>query len=207
MRRIRYWVYHCTVAALTLFLLLSCGPVKPQGGKSVHTLSMRTLYPEALEVARAWKEDAFLVGADVDFALDDTEHNHLPSFFFLSPSTEVVGLFVNYDVETGTFSDEWLSIAKMDRSRYPEILDDEWPIDSVDALQIAQNHGGSEFLASRAGWDLHLLMHLRKRQTSGQSMTYWTVLYYDQYAREDLRMRVDASTGDVEVCGPSEICN
>jgi hypothetical protein len=89
----------------------------------------------------------------------------------------------------------------------PEILNGDWPIDSVEALEIAQAHGGSEFLASRAGWDLSLLMDLDKRQEGTQSVTYWVVSYIDYEASEVLRMKIDASTGDVEIREPSETGN
>jgi hypothetical protein len=46
MRRSKQQVYHCTVVALILLLIVSCGPAVPQEGKSVHSLSLHALYPE-----------------------------------------------------------------------------------------------------------------------------------------------------------------
>ena len=55
---------------LTVYLIglsLSCSTPTPPPPVLVETLSIQDLYPEALQIAKAWKEDAYFTGADTSF--------------------------------------------------------------------------------------------------------------------------------------------
>jgi hypothetical protein len=179
------------------FLVLGCGASTTPSEVIVSTLSIRSLYPEALEVAKDWKEDAYLVEAQVSFGESSVDEYQYADFDFRSPSTKIVGLSVWYDPATDSFRDEWLSIAKVDPSREPEIKDSDWHIDSTEALEIAQAHGGAEFLAGRSDSHLYLYLRLEKRQNNGQPLTVWLAAYYDETAGEELFVVIDALSGEV----------
>ena len=100
--------------------VLGCGASTPAAPIQTETLSIKDLYPRALEVAKAWKEDAFLVDAETSFWLDGADMYQYALFYFRSPSTNIIGLHVWYDPATDTFRDKWLSIHARDPERDPE---------------------------------------------------------------------------------------
>jgi hypothetical protein len=78
-----------------------------------------------------------------------------------------------------------------------EISDSNWIIDSDQALQLAQENGGQEFLGQRPTRESPFLLLTRELSGDGQARTLWTVDYYDIAAGEGLVVQVDAFTGDI----------
>lgn len=190
-----------TRVGLVVYLIalsLGCSAPTPPPPMSVDTLSIRDLYPEALQIAKAWKMDAYFAGAQTSFWPTDSDEFRQASFHFLSRSTDFIGLRVSYDPETGSFEDEWLSVANEDPRQKEEIADVEWGLDSVDALEIAQNAGGGEFLAGQPGKRLVLYLRLEKRQVGQDLRTVWFVAYYaGMPPAADRRIVIDAMTGEI----------
>jgi hypothetical protein len=158
---------------------------------------VQSLYPEALQLAQEWKTDAYLVSAETDFAFGDDGRDLYYNFLFRSHSSPLMQILLSYESTTGSIREKLLAAPENSTEQDLEILDTAWPIDSVEALQIAQAHGGSEFLAEHSSSNLSLLMRLEKRLEGDELKTIWFVSYYDQLAIEVLRVVVDASTGDV----------
>jgi hypothetical protein len=164
---------------------------------SVDTLSIRDLYPEALQIARARNEDAYLVLAQTSFWPADSLAYQAAFFGFRARSTDIIGLSVSYDAATGEFEDRWLSVAKETRPR-EEIADAAWRLDSVQALEIAQEAGGAEFLAGKLDKELHLYLRLEQLHVGNNQKVVWTVRYYaGMPPSADLRIVIDAVTGQV----------
>lgn len=182
---------------LVVVFLASCSNSTPPPPVSVDTLSIRDLYPKALQIAKAWNEDAYLVFLETSFWPTDSPASQGASFSFRSRSMESIGLFVSYDKATGEFEDEWLSLANEARPR-EEIADAAWRLDSVEALEIAQEAGGAEFLAGHPDKDYLLYLRLEKRQADEDQRTVWLVRYYaGMPPSADLRIVIDALTGQV----------
>jgi hypothetical protein len=192
-------IFEGGVGSLTILAFLTLGCASPTSAPeiAVETMSLQGLYPEALRVAQAWKGDAYLVDAQTTFWVGGSEGYRYANFSFRSPSTDVVGLFVGYDPETGLFEDEWLSIAKVDPQREPEIRDADWPIDSFQALEIVQAAGGAEFLSGRVDRDLYMYLRLKTRQEGEQAKVVWIAAYYDETASQSLIVVIDALTGNL----------
>lgn len=189
------------VVYLTVASLASCSSSTPPLPVSVDTLSIRDLYPKALQIANAWKEDAYLVYVETSFwPIDSAAYQSAP-FGFRSRSMDFIGLFVSYDEATGEFEDEWLSVAQEAPQR-EEIANEEWRLDSVEALEIAQGAGGAEFLAGQLDKDLLLYLRLEKRQVGQDQRMVWLVRYYaGMPPSADLRIVIDAVTGQVLEAG------
>jgi hypothetical protein len=185
--------------AIYLFVLsVSCSAPTPPQPVSVDTLSLRDLYPGALRIAKAWKEDAYLVETQASFWPVDSNGFRRAFFSFRSSSTNVIGLFVSYDPATGLFEDEWLSVAHEDPQQKEEIADTDWRLDSIEALEVAQRAGGAEFLARQLDKDLHLYLRLEKRQIGTDLRTVWLVAYYaGMPPTTDTSIVIDAATGQV----------
>jgi hypothetical protein len=157
------------------------------------------LYPESLRLAQEWKTDAYLVSAETDFARGGGDGRDLYyNFVFRSHSSPLMQMLLSYDSTKGSLREKLFAVPADSTEPNVEISDTDWPIDSVEALQVAQAHGGSEFLTRHySSNNLSLLLRLEKRAEGEQSRTVWLVSYYDQPAAEVLRVVVDASTGDV----------
>jgi hypothetical protein len=193
-----------TVHVVSLFVYLvllgsGCSGLSMSRPVPVDTLSIRDLYPGALQIAKAWKEDAYLVQAQTSFWPRDSNAFRSASFSFRSSSTDVIGLSVRYDPESASFTEEWLSVFKEDSRYKAEIADAEWHLDSVEALEISQQAGGAEFLEARRDLDYRTLYVRLEKHPVGQDLrTVWFVAYYaGMPSGADLRIVIDAVTGEV----------
>ena len=200
---------HCQLRGMTVtlgcLLLLGCNPGASGEPVTVHTLSVRTLYPEALQIATTWKPDAYLIGASAYFAIDYPDCSP-PSvrFSFYAPSAPYFFLRVQYNSEAQAFEEEAVSSGgSIDSVRYPQILDTDWAVDSTEALEIAQANGGAEFLAGRSS---HYLcgssVELEKKMIEGQWVTRWCAGYFDVTTPKSLFVHIDALSGEVTYVGP-----
>jgi hypothetical protein len=194
-RQIVTWV------GLVVYLIVlgqGCSTPTSRPPVSVDTLSIRDLYPEALQIAKAWKEDAYLVDAQTSFWPTNADGFRRAFFSFRSRSTDVIGLLVSYDPATGSFADEWLSVAKEDPRQKEEISDADWRLDSVRALEIAQAARGSEFLAEQLDKDLNLYLRLKRQEVGTEVRTVWLVAYYaGMPPSADRRIVIDAATSQI----------
>jgi len=179
-------------------LSLGCSTPTPPRPVLVETLSIQDLYPEALQIAKAWKEDAYFTGAYTSFWPTDSNEFQYASFSFRSRATDFIGLYVSYDPATDSFEEKWLGVAEEDPRYKAEIADAEWRLDSIEALEIAQGAGGSEFLAGQLDKDLDLYLRLEKRQIGQDLRTVWRVAYYVGMPPSDSQwILIDAVTGEV----------
>lgn len=190
-------LYRLLILLCSILLLLSCGRQNRATPVAAQTLSMHELYPSAEALAEDWKEDAYLVYAMIPFDTGQADEYRHANFSFRSPSTDIIGLSLWYDPETDSWWDRWLSIAKVDPKTEPEIRDSDWSVDSVEALEIAQAHGGAEFLAGRPSGELYLRLRLETQQEAERQSTVWQVVYRHREASEHLYMVIDAQTGEV----------
>ena len=182
------------------FALLSgcnCSPVSSEKPVAVHALSVRALYPEALQIAQAWKQDAYLIRASANIAIDNSDRPQDVSFLFYSPSTPYLVMEVQYDSETQSFEQESSSGGHIDPARYPEILNTDWEVDSVEALEIAHIHGGAGFLIGRSSHIMYPFLRLEKTKIGGNWTTLWYIPYSDKTANETMFIQIDALSGEV----------
>jgi hypothetical protein len=184
------------IAICVAFLLAGCAQQPPPEQRSVYTLSARPLYPEALQIARAWRPDAYLVSIDVPADRVGGSMSLWASFCFLSPSSDIVMLDVTYDSAVHSWQDTWLSAYWVDRDLYPEIADSEWQIDSAEALKVANLYGGADFTMKYPTGYLDVDLLLEKEQIEGRSRAVWSVRYSAHFEAE-LCVVVDAVTGEV----------
>lgn len=185
------------LAAWITLPLSSCTAPSSEPAISAYTLSAQAEYPKALQFARDWQEDVYLVSALAGFSLDPADPL-LCMFHFRSTSAPLTLLSLTQDTETGSFEGEWISLAHASpASLGTEIQEQDWPIDSIEALEIAQLHGGAEFFAGRSSHLLSLSLTLEKRRRLGGQVTVWEAVYHDLTATQGFRVFVDASSGDV----------
>lgn len=182
------------IVAGTALLLANCAQVAPPPQPTYYTLAVRLLYSEAVEIARSWRSDAYLVSIDVPTTEVGRDSPLGASFYFLSPSTDIIMLRIEYDSATDSWEDEWLAIHMIDKEeRYPEIADSEWQVDSTAALEVASRSGGRDFLAANSSGRLYVDLSLEKHDQLG---VVWLVRY-SNVAVAELCFLIDASTGEL----------
>jgi len=184
------------VVALLVCLSLGCCAGSVPSPLMLHTQSLQSLYPEALKMAKEWQQDAYLISARTDFAVNDVDADLSASFFFLSDTYPWTMLHIS-NFPTLQFSSEEVSIPGLNRAENPAILDSEWPVDSIDALEIAQDSGGADFLQGRSTHDLYLYLKLEKQAVEDGFLTVWFAYYHDRTDKEALCLTIDAVTGQV----------
>jgi hypothetical protein len=175
-------------------ILAGCAQQAASEPQPMYTLAVCPLYSDAVEIARAWRSDAYLASVDVPATQVDGDLSLWASFYFLSPSTDIIMLEVTYNSATDSWEDDWLSIHMVDKEgRYPEIADSEWQVDSTAALEVASRSGGSDFLAANSSGHLNVSLSLEKQDQLG---VVWRVRY-SNVAVAELCFLVDASTGEL----------
>lgn len=186
--------YQITLAAICLVLVLvGCQTDTPPATVEANALSARELYSQALEIAKEWKLDAYLIDVHV-IGGEGNKQGDFVSYRFYSPSTPYIALDLDYDADSGSFTDKLFPASKLDFKDTLEIRDDDWKVDSPKALAIAQAHGGGEFLAK---WDASPSLTLQKEESAGGVATVWRVSYFDVRSFETLRVRICAVSGQV----------
>lgn len=183
----KLWITICVAS-----LLAGCAQQSSHERRPMHTLAVRPLYSRAVEIAKAWRSDAYLVSIDAPVA-QESEGLFRAFFYFLSPSSDFIMLQVTYNSATGEWQDDWLSAYRVDRGRYPEIKDWEWQVDSTEALEVASRSGGSDFIEANPSSHLYVSLSLERQDALG---VVWSVRYSDVYTKE-LCVVVDARTGEV----------
>lgn len=181
------------VLLLMLFTLTNCE--RPAQQVPLRTLSARELYPRAMERAQQWKPDAYLADIRVDVLSEEDFNRQLGmSFGFESPSDDRQSLLIFYREDSDKLEAEIVDHEIPIQVRNPVALED-WPVDSLKALEIAQDNGGNEFLA---GHDPDLMtLYLERVQNVPGADLQWRVSFWDWSTQEILWVMLDPQTGQV----------
>lgn len=198
--------------ATTLALLTACqGPMPPQEAKPTectldcYTVSAKAHYAEALEFVRQQQPDAFLVRIDVVFHCTPNAIEPLRlEYRFESESTPTKSHHVTFtdgkDPGYRQFQHpvlDWTAIAEED-----------WLLDSTDALEIANAHGGCEFFrrwesdftnpGASIGSTSMRLERGRPGEALGTGPVQWGVAYRLIWMPERVfALYIDAITGQI----------
>ncbi|MBU0491426.1 MAG: hypothetical protein KKA73_02690 [Chloroflexi bacterium] len=167
---------------------------------SAKVLSAGDAYPLAWTEVQKWRSDAYLINieAAVHYAED--------------PSP----LYIFFDFDALNDPAIWLSVkcwkgengfeARSETGQYTDpVLDrmpihrEDWILDSQEALDIAQNNGGNEFMYRRLDTK-HFpsyFLKLERNLPPHLGDVIWRATYSDFDAKEGLDILIDANTGEV----------
>lgn len=187
------------LATVMIFLLLASGcQVQTESyGMRAYTMSAKRLYPEALAIARQQDAGAYLAYVDVDFRMVGDDRPLKIRFTFETRAAPPSWCYVEFtdgkDPTLATSSHEY---------QYPHemsIADRDWLLDSPQALDIAQQNGGREFLLR---WKPEITaLTLRRASlgqgTSGNPPVEWCVVYAGFMRQQRLTVCVDAVSGQI----------
>jgi hypothetical protein len=176
-----------------LFTITGCQqtPQRPH----LRALSARDYYPIALEKARQWRPDAYLSDISVDvLAEEEIERSLRVTFGFESPSDDRHSLLIFFREDSDEPQLERVEHRTPISVRNP-ISSEDWPVDSVKALAIALDNGGSEFLTKHDPEMMNL--YLERLPTVPGARLKWRASFWDWSPDELIWIMIDPRTGDV----------
>lgn len=149
--------------------------------------SVREYYLQAVLLARQWRQDAQLVSAEVQFYPPQRDQQPWVSLVFRDTHSLYASLIITYvdrqlEMEEVTRTTPW-QVAAIEPA--------EWTLDSTDALEIAQNNGGTAFISEHPHAEVWVQLG-RYGPTNG---AWWLVHYIDFAAGKDLLIAIDAASG------------
>jgi len=169
----------------------------------VRVESLRDNLPALREAAQAWRPDAYLADASVPL-LDEGGGALLLDGGFQSPSEQSESLLVRL-LEDGTMQAEVVPHT-VPVIQVEPITDDDWRVDSTEALERGLDEEGRRYLEEHSTWDCSFLALERSGREPG-SPVVWRLLLTDCLdpwsAQEAI---LDAMSGEVisrEVHTPS----
>ncbi len=194
----------CTLAIAILILTACTSPTPPDTCTiSVHTISAKRFYEEALETVRQQQPDAFLVAISVDFRSVADDRPLKLTYHFESPSTPTR----SYRVQFTDGHDPGFSITTHPIDEYIPIAEQDWRVDSPEALAIAHDRVGCQFFAKWRSENTRLTLQ-RKYATRdvarGLNPVEWIIVYDSIVTKAMLEVSVDALSGEITHVSRSE---
>ena len=161
--------------------------------------SIAKLYPEALDEAQSWREDAYMVFADVSHR----QGRISTAFAFGTMEDPNLGLLVYFrESENGYVvkSEESEGAGRVEPR--PGINREDWAVDSIEVAQQVFLERGSDFLKAHPEVDEALLQLTRVSGAAAENTgleaerIVWVMHYY-QITGYELRVYVDPITGSI----------
>jgi hypothetical protein len=176
---------------------LSPSPTPPptaatKGIEADRAVTVKELYPLALEVATAWRGDARLVSASADWPGPTAENlgdqQEVPwAFNFYSPAARQV-----YAVAVSEGQARGVRASQVPRDLTPAAVE-EWQIDSPAALATWLANGGRDFLARYPQAEVSA----RLRFPSDSPTPLWMVWGLDEQSAARFAVKIDAASGAI----------
>jgi uncharacterized protein YpmB len=183
------------VLLLLVSLMLSgCTAAATVSSTDVQVLSVKEYYDDAFMVAREWQSDAYLQSANaIARELYDSRRPLRLSYSFLSKSKRSQALLV-WIREDLTIDSEIVNLGGSTEDRR-ELQSEQWVLDSMDAIQIAQAAGGNEYISKNGSVEIDAYLEYWKKEHA--NTVIWRVSYLRTDGGGNLHIEVDAITGEV----------
>ncbi len=179
---------------LLSLLLPGCTGRATVSAIDIQVLSAREYYDEVLAIAREWQPDAYLQFANANVIQPYYSRRPLRlSYSFLSKSERSKALLV-WIHEDLTIESEVVYIGGSAEGRQ-EIQSEQWVLDDMDAIQIAQEAGGNEYINKYRSVEITAYLEYRKR--GNDDTVIWRVSYLRPEGDGSIHIEVDAITGEV----------
>jgi hypothetical protein len=142
---------------------------------------------DAYILAREWNSDAILIDVGVSFPPD--ELSGFVRYTFLSKNNSKEFVIISYKDGNANLS---ISNVSLSYSSFREIELDRWLIDSTEAFEVAQLHGGQEHMLNTSG-NIDIKLSL---EVSIDNILVWTIGYRSLDGKGTMYIGVDATTGE-----------
>jgi len=194
------FLFALLVSSIVGWLLFSDGI--DDGGSStvgMRVLSVRELYPDALEAARQWRGDAVLSYATASFRPSESPGGLTAGLGFRSASEPGIYLLVWFRESSGDTQMEVHEGSNPPDRPVGEAIDPlQLPFDTAQALEMALQAGGAEFLSEHPtiNWPQSLTLEYEDLFYS-QGSVLWIVRLLERGTLEHAEVAIDALTGEV----------
>lgn len=176
----------------TLVALILIAACTRSRGLPVEVESLKQHLPAIVEAAKSWRSDAYLESASVRL-IDESYTSYLIWADFASPSEEsesvAVKLLTDGSIDVETF-DQVIPGARIE-----PITDDDWELDSQEAVSIALDDDGRRFLEEQAGEQCSLAILERMNSAAGAPVVWRLVLSECANPLSGQSTIIDATTG------------
>lgn len=170
----------------------------PVAVNQVWTFSLREIYPTALAVAKEWRSDAYLNGADLVFWPSDPDKPLWAGLGFRSRAHPELYLNVYVTEESqGLATESKEGVFEIPRPEGAPIDPAELGLDAPEALDIMSRLGGVDFLARNQPTDPQSLILEYEETFSSEGPVVWRAAYGDFASGEQLSIVIDANTGEL----------
>lgn len=162
-------------------------------------LPIKAYYAEVEEIAKEWRADAYLDDISSTFTMPHEDEDLLIHYGFRSPSDPGSWLLVfctasdpvQIKVSEGKFQEG------KNRPLTKEIDVNQLPFDNLDAITIAYENGGKDFIQKHNSIDPDSLVQLRQENPAlGTGKLVWVVIFSTNRF-SGLSITLDSSTGEV----------
>ncbi len=160
----------------------------------VQTESLRENLPLLEEAALNWKQDSYLVQAEVELLSGDSQRSLIVAGF-QSPSQESESLMVTLD-QGGSIVTERVPHTVPVRQTEP-ILNEHWELDTTDALNKALSEEGRIYLIQNADSQCSRLVLYRNVRKPGEPVEWSLSLSGCLLERLFQRTTIDPNTGEI----------
>ena len=160
----------------------------------IQVLPVREYYYDALAIAHDWQSDAYLQSANaITRQSDDSLMPLQVSYTFLSNNkrSEALLVWIREDLtiksEVGNMGG-----SVIDRRA---IRSEQWVIDVMEAIQIAQETKGNEFISKHQS--VEITAYLEYHQREPDNTVVWRISYLKPFGEGSMYVEVNAVNGDV----------
>ncbi|MDD5567571.1 MAG: PepSY domain-containing protein [Patescibacteria group bacterium] len=156
--------------------------------------------PEALVKAQEWKSDAYLFTVNVFFQGANLSANHSPILYFRSPDASLnKEFFVELSQDFNSLA-EWgeesFANGQTPIIQYQAIKPEDLKIGFAQALEIAEQNGGSDFRKNQESYSITLDLYNKTAVGFEWGVYYYELTDADTY--ESIEIYLDAATGAVK---------
>lgn len=161
------------------------------------SLSVKAVWPVAVEKAREWQPDAYVSNLRLSFDhTDDGGEFGTVDFAFESPSSDEQSLWVICG-RTTCASDVMPKPAYRSGIEPVPIQEEDFKIEGKKALEISLAEGGSDYMDIMKQKYIPTFAMLARLDPPDTGNLYWRTSYFDPATREHLDVIIDANSGEV----------
>ena len=128
----------------------------------IEVLSVKEHFDDALIIAQQWQSDAYLQSASANVRQNDGFRTLRITYDFLSDKKRSEALLV-WIREDKTIDSKVVDLAGSTEDRR-EVKAEQWLLDGVEAFQIAQEYGGSEYISKYGPVEIDIFLEYYKQE-------------------------------------------
>jgi hypothetical protein len=189
-------VYFGTLIFLMIFFLSACknGEIATDNPTEISVISLRENLPKLTEEAKKWQDEAYLIWAEIPIWLNSTGNSTLIAAAFNSPEMELEGVLVELNAD-GSIT---MKVVEQSIPIYQQepITEEDWTIDSQEALKLMLDREGEQFLLSHPESQSSFLT-LERKLSDPEEPLVWRLTLTEFLGETTRHILMDPITGEI----------